>query len=583
MTPAELIADLSRPGAFDALPQAAAPDAAGTGVPARPVVPPSVDIRQTHISLVFLAGPLAVKLKKPVDLGFLDFRSPAARRHFCLAEVRLNRRLAPDVYLGIAPVVRGPDGRAVMGALQPVDQPPDGAPASGQPPRNTVANQDDTAPGSDPVGRAIVDWAVVMRRLPAGASLAERLADGPAISDEWWGRLGARLAAFHAGARRGPDVSASGSVAVVAGNARENFAQTRAHVGITVSGRLHAALAARTEEVLAELGPLIGRRAAAGVPCDGHGDLRTDHVYLSEGRPAPLDIEVIDCVEFAERFRHADPVADVAFLDMDLRRVGRAREAELLEDAYFAAAGDAEGRALLPFYSAYRALVRAKVEGITASEPEVPRAQRQASVEAARRYWLQAAAGLLRPAERPVLVCTAGLPGTGKSTLACALAGRAGLTWIRSDEVRKRIAGLDPGQPVPEGRRDDLYSAEHTARTYEACRREAADVLADGGRVIVDANFRRAGLRRPFTVTARSSGVPVVWLECRIPAAGARERLARRTGDVSDADAATYDVLAAEWEPVATDEGIVVVLDTGATAEAVADAAVAALRRALVL
>jgi aminoglycoside phosphotransferase family enzyme/predicted kinase len=480
-----------------------------------------VEVRQTHISAVFLAGDFVYKLKKPVDLGFVDFRDPSRRRHFCDEEVRLNRRLAPDVYLGVVPVTDGPAGLRVGGDGEPVE------------------------------------WAVRMIRLPDDATLAARVGRGE-VGREAVERLAARVAEFHAAAGGGPEVAANGRFEVVAANARDNFAQ--AAVPADAAGRrVFGRVRELTDAALADLRPLIEARAARGVPRDTHGDLRLEHVYLFPDRPPPADVVVIDCVEFAARFRFADPVADAAFLVMDLKRAGRRDLAAPFADAYFRATGDDEGRGLLPFYTAYRACVRAKVDGLKAVEAEVPAADRDEAAARSRAGWLVALGELEAPARRPALVLVGGLPGTGKSTLARGLTDRAGFAVVRSDEVRKELAGVPPDRPG-----GDIYTPEWTERTYRECARRAAAVLAGGGRAVVDASFREERWRRELLGVADRLGVPAVFVVCRADLAVVRARLAARTGDVSDAGWEVHRWAADRWEePGEQARSATVEIDTG--------------------
>jgi aminoglycoside phosphotransferase family enzyme len=313
----------------------------------------AVTVCQTHISAVFLAGPYVYKVKKPVDLGFLNFSTPALRRHFCEEEVRLNRRLAPSVYLGVVPVTRAGETLQVEG------------------------------PGE------VVEWAVKMRRLPDEAALARRLEQGQ-CEPELIQELARRVARFHRDAASGERIAACGRFEVVAANARENFEQARPQVGVTVSPAVFDRLQRLTDETLARLRPLIEARARRGVPRDTHGDLHLEHVYVFPDQPPPDDLLLIDCIEFNERFRFADPVADMAFLVMDLKFHGRRDLADVFADSYFKAAGDEEGRALLPFYTAYRAAVRGKVEGMELREAEVPETERRDALDRARAHWLLA-------------------------------------------------------------------------------------------------------------------------------------------------------------------------------------------------
>ncbi|HET6575876.1 MAG TPA: AAA family ATPase [Fimbriiglobus sp.] len=471
----ELIALLSRPEAYP-----------------HPV--DRVEVRQTHISVVFLAGDFAYKVKKPVDLGFLDFTTLTKRRHFCDEETRLNRRLAPGVYRGVVPVTR------------------DGIEGAGE----------------------AVEWAVKMARLPDEASLRWHVRHG-GVSPRQVEALVVRIAEFHRTAEANDRIAAFGRFDVVAGNARENFAQSRGQVGTTVSRAVFDRLEALTEAELTCLRPVIESRATRGVPRDTHGDLRLEHVYL-----LPDGLAIIDCVEFSERFRFADPVADAAFLVMDLLAEGRPDLARTFAEAYFTASGDGEGRQLLPFYVAYRAAVRGKVQGMKAAEPEVPAADRTTARRRSAAFWLLALGQLEEPARRPCLVLIGGLPGTGKSTLARGLAGVGGFEVIRSDVMRKELAA----QVSDEAR----YSSEWTERTYAECLRRTEALVFEGKRVIVDATFREDWRRDQFLAAAKGLGVPGLLLVCNVPPEVVQGRLAARTGDVSDADWTVYRELAVEWE-----------------------------------
>lgn len=479
--------------------------------PAAPVV-----VHQTHISAVFLAGPYAYKVKKPRNLAFLDFSSLERRRHFCEEEVRLNRRLAPHVYRGVVPIVAADGGVRVDGE-----------------------------------GEAF-EWAVRMERLPAEATLLARLERGT-LPDGCLDHLARRLARFHAEARGGEQVARGGRWSVVARNARENFEQSAGHVGHTVSAAVHARFRERTEERLAALRDRVEDRARRGVPRDTHGDLHLDHVYAFPERPPPEDLVAVDCIEFNERFRHADPVADAAFLAMDLRFRGRRDLAERFAEAYVTAADDAEGRPLWPFYEAYRAAVRGKVKGIEAAEAEVPEEERARALASARGHWLLGLGLLEVPARRPALVCVGGLPGSGKSTLARALEREAGFAVVGTDAVRKELAGLAPDAPAAAPWGEGIYAPEWDERTYAECRRRAEALLFEGRRVLVDGSFREARRRRAFAEAARAWGVPHLMLLCRTDSDRILARLASRRGGPSDADRGIYERAAAAWEPVGSD------------------------------
>ena len=379
-----------------------------------------------------------------------------------------------------------------------------------------------------------------------------------ALSPSHVAALGAELAAFHRGAERSPRIAAFGRLPVVAGNALENFEQTASLVGVTSSPAVYDKVRGLTEAALVERSTLIEGRAARGIPCDTHGDLRLEHVYDLEraiDRDGPaVERVIVDCIEYAERFRFADPVADMAFLYLDLVSEARMDLADTFADAYFRASGDAEGKALLPFYASYRAVVRAKVEGLRATEREVSEDERRASLQRARGFWLRALGELAPPGERPCLVLVAGLPGTGKSTLARVLAEQAHFTIVRSDVVRKELAGASDEVSAAAPPFTGLYTREWTARTYDACAERAERLLFEGARVIVDANFRAHAQRARFFALARTMNVPVALVVCAAPADEAKRRLRARRSDASDADVLVYEQVASTWEALAPDE-----------------------------
>ncbi|MCB9704914.1 MAG: AAA family ATPase [Myxococcales bacterium] len=501
-----------------------------------------VEVIQTHISVVFLVGEHVFKLKKPVKFAFVDYSTPARRRELCAAEVALNRRLAADVYLGVVPVTCS-NGHVQIGG-------------EGE----------------------VIDHVVHMRRLPDERTLEAWLARG-GLPPGTMAALGRRLAAFHREAARGPEIAAHGDLDAVAGNCRDNFSQTAALGLEGIPAALLDRLAAATDAELARQGPTIAARAARGVPCDSHGDLRLDHVYLF---PERVDdpLVIIDCIEFNDAFRYGDPAVDLAFLVMDLRYHGHLADADALVASYVEAADDAEAAALLPLYTAYRASVRGKVEAFRASEPEIPAPARQEALRSSIRHFLLALREL-DPARGPALLLIAGLPGTGKSTLAAGLAEPWGAATIRSDVVRKGLAGLAPDESGRDAIDGGIYAPEMTARTYAACLEEARAHLSAGEPVIVDANFKSDDQRQPFAELAAELGVPLAFLVCEAGEAVILGRLAARRGDASDADEAVYLHAREQWEaptgPLAARSRVVDASGSVAETRARAQAALAAL------
>ncbi len=494
-----------------------------------------VAVHQTHMSVVFLAGERAYKLKKPVDFEFVDYGTLSRRRHFCRREVELNRRLAPTVYLGVVPVVEQAEGLAF--APNPS--------------------------GGEPADREVVEWAVEMRRLPDERTLGSLVARGEAERAEVVS-VGRRVATFHDQAASGPEISACARFEQVATNARDNYEQSREQIGTTVHSGVFARLERLNEQWLRDRRELIEARAERDLARDTHGDLRLDHVYLFDDDPIHPDLVIIDCIEFNDAFRFADPVADMAFVAMDLEVAGRRDLARAYIQAYFEARNDEQGRRLVDFYVGYRAAVRGKVEGMKATEPEVPPGEKSRARDEAMAHWLLALGRLAEPERRPALVLVAGLPATGKSTIARCLAERADFEVVDSDRVRKRLAGLDPEADASSTYGQGIYTDAWSDRTYAECRRRAENILFAGGRAIVDATFHRAARRRRFAELADAMGVPLVFVECTTPRELVAERMAARSGDVSDADLDVYDRMHEQWEEY--DEGIARRLERVSTA-----------------
>ena len=468
--------------------------------------PRSVDVRQTHVSYVFLAGDYVYKIKKPVRFPFLDASTLARRHQLCLDEVRLNRRLAPDVYLGVVPIFRSGSGELVLGAAS------DGAGESG----------------------AMIEWAVKMRRL-AEATMLDRMVVEGNVSEAQIRAIAARLAGFHraAAADKGWKYGAAASVwRLVCGNLGElalDGADTIAPAELDELERFaHSTIELHWS--------LLNRRALGARVCEGHGDLRCEHISL-----AGDTIAIIDCVEFSEGLRYVDVASDVAFLAMDLDRLGARGLSDELVGAYREAAGDAELPFLIPLYKFHRALVRAKVERLTSRDPAIASERRAAAADAARGY-VALALDFARES-RPAMVVVCGLSGSGKSTVARRLADRLGFQWLRSDEIRKRLAGVAPGERLSSGYASGAYSGEFTRKTYAALLGEAAARLHDGAGVIVDATFAAPAYRAEALALAARAHVPVLFVECAASHDNIVRRLtarARRADEISDAGVATY-------------------------------------------
>lgn len=496
-----------------------------------------VDLVQTHISYVFLTDGDVYKVKKPVNLGFLDFTTLEARRIDCEREVRLNRRLCPRAYLGVVPLVEGAGGLVAGG------------------------------PGDE--GRAL-EWAVHMRRLPGDCFVDRRLVAGDLPADAPR-RIAERLVRFHAEAPASDEIAAYGSAAAIEANWRENFEQVRPHIGRTIARDDFEELEAFVARVLRDDAWLFAERAAQGRCRDGHGDLRAESICLRDG-----DICIIDCIEFNDRFRYADVAADLAFLLMDIDRLGFPAVADELLGHYLARAFDETLPLLLPFYRCYFAFVRGKVRGFEANEPEVPEAQRAEAADAARAAFGLALRYARSHRQRPLVVTMCGTSGAGKSYVATALAGRLGAALLRSDVIRKELAGLPPDAPSRGEVDEGLYAPEHTARTFDEMFRRARRYLRQGHSVVLDAVFGSRALRDRARRLARQAHTGFTLVECVAPDAIIRQRLLereRREGEPSDATLAVVERLRGRFQPVDPKrEGPYLRLDTsGSLAEMLRD------------
>ncbi|HEY1324090.1 MAG TPA: AAA family ATPase [Streptosporangiaceae bacterium] len=482
---------------------------------------PWAQVAETHAAAVFLAGDLAWKLKKPVNLGFLDFSTLAARAAACAREVELNRQFAPDVYLGVAEV-HGPDGQ-------------------------------------------VCDHLVVMRRMPASRRLSALAGSRVPVARPL--RQVARiLAAQHAKAARGPQIAEQGGRDALARRWTDNIEQTRQLLKrLAPREVLDPAVIGETERLacrfLAGRAPLFDARIQDGRVVDGHGDLLAEDIFCLDDGP-----RILDCLDFDDRLRWLDGLDDAAFLAMDLERLGAPALAGQFMAAYADYSGDPAPASLRHHYVAYRAFVRAKIACLRAAQ-----GRPQAGFEAR----LLAEVGLrhLR-AGAVTLVAAGGLPGTGKSALAGAVASRLGCTVLNSDRIRKELAGLpaEASARAPYG--GGIYTTGWTERTYRELLRRAAVLLARGESVIIDASFVSARQRTAGAAAAAEADADLVQLRCTASTDLAAQRMGARTGEVSDADLA----IASQMEAAADPWPDATVIDTesggtvGVTSESVAEA-----------
>jgi uncharacterized protein len=485
-----------------------------------------VEYLQTHISHVFLTGAKAYKVKKAVNMGFLDFSSLERRRHFCQEELRLNRRLAPHIYLAVLAIVQTPGGLA----LAPLEAP----------------------------GAPVLEVCLEMVQMEPGRQM-DGLLDQGLVEPGQVAELGRLLAVFHAQVEGGPAVDFFGRPEQVRLNVEENFRQTESYQEVSVAPGRWRAIRDYSLEFLSSQRGLLERRVREGRIKDGHGDLHSGNIVLPTSGP-PI---IFDCIEFNERFRYQDGAADLAFLAMDLDFHGRRDLAEALVDSYLARSGDQDLRQVLDFYKCYRAVVRAKIAGFMFDDQGEDADHKFHDIQKARAYFRLAAdyAG----GEPPYfLVCLMGLMGTGKTYLAKEL-GRA-TRWLHfsSDALRKQLAGLAPEQRAYDAWGSGLYGPQASEATYQELLEAAEARLALGDSAVVDASFREERWRRRFLEMALAQGAHPLFVEVRASREVVLERLARRQSrgrSSSDGRPELLDRQAAAWEdsgPLLARHGLVV-------------------------
>jgi aminoglycoside phosphotransferase family enzyme/predicted kinase len=478
-----------------------------------PDSPAGVELKQTHISYALIAGDFVYKVKKPVHLAFLDCSKLAQRFHFCREEVRLNSRLAPGVYLGVVAIFKRGDS-FVLGPEVRVEHP------------------------------EAVEYAVKMRRLPEDRMLDAMLAAGRVDSATIRG-IAARIAEFH-GAAPTEQAWTCGSAAAIWRGVIDDLAQDEAFIGLTLRDFQFKAIETFCRKFITAHWRQLNDRALERRVREGHGDLRAEHVCVLADR-----IEVIDCVEFSEQLRYGDVASDIAFLAMDLDRLGASGLADELVEAYAEITGDDDLPMLAPFYKCYRASIRGKVESIRSLEREVSDAERERSHRLASAYFDLACR--YAHSASPCLIVVCGLSGSGKTTVARMLQHRKGFTAINSDRVRKRLAAVSPHEHIRSDYGANIYSDRFTKVTYDTMLAEADKLLRDGCGAILDATFKAATDRQLAVALAARHRVPLLLVECVVSEDEAISRLTHRASsehEVSDATPEVYKRQRAEFEPI---------------------------------
>ncbi len=464
----------------------------------------SVRVIETHISWILLAGKFAYKIKKAVDLGFLNYTRLAARKHYCAEEIRLNRRTASALYLEVVAIGGSTDAPQI---------------------------------GAQPA----IEYAVKMRRFPAHALLDRSLVRGELLPRHI-DRLSAAVAGFHA-ALPGVADARYGTAATIRAATLQNFGQMRTLLRDDAGRVLLASSQRATEDEFAARATLFASRRARGFVRECHGDLHLGNIALIGDQPIPFD-----GIEFNPALRWIDVMSEVAFTMMDLLHRGRPDYAWRFLNGYLETTGDYAGIAVLRFYLAYRAAVRAKVSAIRSAQPGIAVRAGADALRACRSY-LALAQHCLHESH-PVLIITHGLPGSGKTTFAQYLVEQMGAIRLRSDVERKRLHGLQAG----ERSRGDIYGAAATERTYARLHELAREILQAGHVVIVDAAFLNRAEREQFRRLAHNLSVPFAIASLHAPDPALRQRIEQRRHDASEADVAVLEKLQTLQQPLSSEE-----------------------------
>ena len=474
---------------------------------AYPHRPSEIELVQTHMSFIFLTGDYVYKVKKAVDLGFLDYTTLERRKYFCHQEVILNRRLCPDIYLDVVAITRENGKFFIEGH-----------------------------------GEAI-EYAVKMRQLPQ-QRMMDNLLKANQVTKEMIAAVAQRVAEFHQKAETNEEISNFGNLSIVVTNTEENFTQTEKYIGVSIPREKYDAIKSYTQEFIKNNVSLFGQRMKKGKIRDCHGDLHTAHVCFTNG------MCIFDCIEFNDRFRYGDVASESAFLAMDLDYHGRPDLSQHFVATYQKISGDREMGKLINFYKCYRAYVRGKVESFKMDDPHIPEEEKEETLNRAIKYFDLAYSYI--EGKNLTLFITTGLIGSGKTALAQALSHTMALAVISSDDVRKRLANIPRQEHRFEEFDSGIYSSAFSRRTYDEMFHQAKQILKAGQSVIIDASFRKANERKRAMKLAQEMGANFKAIECVCDEETIKERLSHRfeRNSISDGRLEIFPQLKEDFEPV---------------------------------
>ena len=478
----------------------------------------NIQVVQTHASVVFLTGDYAYKIKKSVDYGFLDYSTLDKRKHFLEEELRLNQKIAPDLYLEII----------------------------------TIRNSDRTL-SIDGSGD-IVEYALKMYQFPQENLFGNLLKAGK-LDENRFVELGKIVAQFHLSAESSEHISSFGTVDKIQAALTQNYQQSEKYIGTVQTQEQFSATKTYTDAFFSEKQDLFINRVKQNKIKECHGDLHLRNICLWQNK-----IQLFDRIEFNESFRFVDTMYDVAFTVMDLEARGYPEFATAFLNSYLENSGDWEGLLVLPLYLSRQAYVRAKVNSFLLDDSQISKAEKEEARKVASDYYRQAYQ--YTQSKSGSLIMMSGLSGSGKSTVAKSIARNKGAIAIRSDAVRKHLAGI----PIDKSGADSIYTSEMTQKTYARLLELGTMLVKEGYTVILDAKYDRLSLRQPVITQAEGLNIPLKIIHCIAPMSVLCDRLNQRQNDISDAGTSLIKSQKANAEDFTTaEQAYVVTVDTSQT------------------
>jgi len=489
----------------------------------------SVRLIHTHISTIALTGPYAYKIKKPVNFGFLDFSTLDKRKHYCQEELRLNRRLCPDIYLDVIPITHDQNGYHLNG-------------------KGTT-----------------VDYAVKMKEFPQD-HIMTNLLNQHKITTDHINRLVDRLIQFYDNDKPTKDIQEQGRLSAIKQNIDENFTQTAPFINTTIPNDTYDFIRTANQHFFTQNADIFTQRILHGHIHDCHGDLHSGNIVITNHG----DLCIFDCIEFNTRFRYCDVASDIAFLAMDLDYHNHPYLASHLIQQYVTQSGDHDIYTVLNFYKSYRAYVRGKVTGFRLNDPHTTTEEKPGIITTAQQYfklsrYYASLFNLELNHTQPLMFIVAGLTGTGKSTIAEKLAVDYNAVTLNTDIIRKELAGIDPFERHHDSLDTGLYAPENVDKTYKKMVDLAWAMMGRGDNVILDATFQKDDYRRLALGAAEANHATFIVIHCQLDEPLVKQRLVQRlqTKTVSDGRLEIYEAQKKTYEPFNESLGIHLDVDTG--------------------